>query len=173
MSTNVEALLGDEADDLLTYEAKGIATDDLTLPGPDFIDRVLVDTDRSPQVLRNLQSLLDGGRLAGSGYVSILPVDQGIEHSAAASFAPNPMYFDPRNVVELALEGGCNGGSDHSRSARHRLAAIRTPDPVHRQAQPQPASHLPQHVRPDHVQRRAAGVRSRRSRRRSDDLLRF
>ena len=109
MSTNVEALLGDEADDLLTYEAKGIATDDLTLPGPDFIDRVLVDTDRSPQVLRNLQSLLDGGRLAGSGYVSILPVDQGIEHSAAASFAPNPMYFDPRNVVELALEGGCNG----------------------------------------------------------------
>src|SRR5207248_9725059 len=77
-------------------------------PGPDFVDRVFTQTDRTPQVLRSLQSLFDHGRLAGTGYVSILPVDQGIEHSAAASFAPNPRYFDPANIVELAIEGGCN-----------------------------------------------------------------
>jgi class I fructose-bisphosphate aldolase len=102
------SLLGDEAEQLLTHVSKGIPKDDLILPGPDFIDRVMVDTDRSPQVLRSLASLFRTGRLAGTGYVSILPVDQGIEHSAAASFAPNPRYFDPRNIVELAIEGGCN-----------------------------------------------------------------
>ena len=105
---DLAGLLGDAADDLLNHESKGIPKDDLTLPGPDFIERVFIDTDRSPQVLRNLQSLFDHGGLAGTGYVSILPVDQGIEHSAAASFAPNPRYFDPRNIVELALEAGCN-----------------------------------------------------------------
>ena len=105
---DIAALLGDEADDLLGHEAKGIPATELTLPGPDHLDRVMVDSDRSPQVLRNLASLFGHGRLAGSGYVSILPVDQGIEHSAAASFAPNPAYFDPRNIVELAIEGGCN-----------------------------------------------------------------
>jgi hypothetical protein len=105
---DLEALLGDDAEDLLTHESTGIPKTDLELPGPDFIDRVTAQTDRSPQVLRNLQSLYDHGTLAGTGYVSILPVDQGIEHSAAASFAPNPAYFDPKNIVELAIEGGCN-----------------------------------------------------------------
>ncbi len=106
---DLEGLLGDGADDLLTHESKGIPRDDLTLPGPDYIERVLLDSDRTPAVLRNLQSLFDHGGLAGTGYVSILPVDQGIEHSAAASFAPNPRYFDPKNIVELAIEAGCNG----------------------------------------------------------------
>lgn len=105
---DLHSLLGDEAEALLTHESKAISRDDLHLPGPDFIDRVMVGTDRSPQVLRNLQSLYDHGRLGGTGHVSILPVDQGIEHSAAASFAPNPRYFDPVNIVELAIEGGCN-----------------------------------------------------------------
>lgn len=106
---DIQALLGDEAESLLGHESKGIPRDDLNLPGADYIDRVFSQTDRSPQVARNLQSLFDHGRLAGTGYVSILPVDQGIEHSAAASFAPNPQYFDPANIVKLAVEGGCNG----------------------------------------------------------------
>lgn len=105
---NLEELLGSETEDLLTHESKGVPKEDLTLPGPDFVDRVLVDSDRSPQVLRSLQTMFSHGRLADTGYLSILPVDQGIEHSAAASFAPNPDYFDPRNIVELAIEGGCN-----------------------------------------------------------------
>ncbi|HEU5355560.1 MAG TPA: class I fructose-bisphosphate aldolase [Actinocrinis sp.] len=108
MKTDVEGLLGDEAKDLLTYSARGIDKEDLVLPGPDFVDRVVAGSDRSPQVLRNLQCLFDHGRLAGTGYVSILPVDQGIEHSAASAFAANPRYLDPRSIVELALEGGCN-----------------------------------------------------------------
>ncbi len=106
--TDIQGLLGDEADDLLTYTARGIPRDDLVLPGPDFVDRTVAATDRSPRVLRNLQSLFGHGRLAGTGYVSILPVDQGIEHSAASAFAANPRYLDPRNIVELAVEGGCN-----------------------------------------------------------------
>jgi len=105
---DIQSLLGDEAESLLKHESKGIPADDLHLPGPDYIDRVFSHTDRTPQVLRNMGSLFGHGRLAGTGYVSILPVDQGIEHSAAASFAPNPQYFDPRNIVELAVEGGCN-----------------------------------------------------------------
>jgi class I fructose-bisphosphate aldolase len=105
---DLQSLLGDDAEDLLAHTCKGIPRDQLTLPGPDFLDRVFVATDRSPQVLRGLGSLYGNGRLAGTGYVSILPVDQGIEHSAAASFAPNPAYFDPANIVELAIEGGCN-----------------------------------------------------------------
>ncbi|WP_420640331.1 class I fructose-bisphosphate aldolase [Candidatus Poriferisocius sp.] len=102
------ALLGEEAESLLGHQSKTIPREDLHLPGPDFVDRVMAVTDRSPQVLRNLQSLFDHGRLGGTGYVSILPVDQGIEHSGAASFAPNPRYFDPAGIVELAVEGGCN-----------------------------------------------------------------
>ena len=105
---DIQSLLGDDADNLLGHESKGIPRDDLTLPGPDFVSEVWGDSDRSPQVLRNLQAMFEHGRLGGSGYVSILPVDQGIEHSAAASFAPNPRYFDPRGIVELAIEGGCN-----------------------------------------------------------------
>jgi len=106
--TDIANLLGDEAEALLTYEVKGIPKDDLTAPGGDFVDRVFRDSDRSTQVLRNLQALYGHGRLGNTGYVSILPVDQGIEHSAAASFAPNPRYLDPANIVELAIEGGCN-----------------------------------------------------------------
>jgi class I fructose-bisphosphate aldolase len=105
---DIQSLLGDEAESLLTHESKGIPRDDLHLPGPDYIERVFSLSDRSPQVQRNLQSLYDHGRLGGTGYVSILPVDQGIEHSAAASFAPAPQYFDPARIVELAIEGGCN-----------------------------------------------------------------
>ena len=106
---DLSALLGDEAEALLTYESKGIPKEDLTLPGADIVDRVYAQSDRSPQVLRNLQQLFSHGRLGDTGYVSILPVDQGIEHSAAASFAPNPAYFDPANIVELAIEADCNG----------------------------------------------------------------
>lgn len=105
----IEELLGDEARTLLDHQAQTIPKDQLYLPGPDFVDRVVAQSDRSPAVLRSLQSLIDHGRLAGTGYVSILPVDQGIEHSAGASFAPNPQYFDPENIVKLAIEGGCNG----------------------------------------------------------------
>jgi fructose-bisphosphate aldolase, class I len=108
VSIDVAALLGDQAESLLGHECEGITKDALTLPGPDYVSDVFSLTDRSPQVMRNMQSLLDHGRLGGSGYVSILPVDQGIEHTAAASFAPNPAYFDPANIVELAIEGGCN-----------------------------------------------------------------
>jgi fructose-bisphosphate aldolase, class I len=107
-NVDIKNLLGDDADDLLGYTAKGIDKAELYLPGPDIVERVFVDSDRSPQVLRSFQSLIGHGRLADTGYVSILPVDQGIEHSAAASFAPNPMFMDPKNIVELAVEGGCN-----------------------------------------------------------------
>lgn len=99
--------LGPEADDLLTYEAK-VPKSTLHLPGPDWVERIFAPSDRNPQVLRSLQQLYGHGRLANTGYLSILPVDQGIEHSAGASFAPNPMYFDPQNIIELAIAGGCN-----------------------------------------------------------------
>src|SRR5881394_2647342 len=105
---DLQTLLGEETESLLTYEAKAIPRDDLVLPGPDFVDRVLIDSDRPVAVLRNLQAVFGHGRLANTGYLSILPVDQGIEHSAAASFAKNPAYFDPENIVRLAIEGGCN-----------------------------------------------------------------
>jgi fructose-bisphosphate aldolase, class I len=107
-SSRLEELLGDEADSLLKHVCTTVDKANLHLPGPDFIDRVMVDTDRSSNVLRNLEWMLHSGRLSGTGYYSILPVDQGIEHSGAASFAPNPIYFDPENLVELAVEGGCN-----------------------------------------------------------------
>ncbi|MFN0111106.1 MAG: class I fructose-bisphosphate aldolase [Blastocatellia bacterium] len=104
----IENLLGAEGQALLTHECKTISKDLLHLPGPDFVDRVCTDSDRPSAVLRNLQHTFNTGRLAGTGYVSILPVDQGIEHSAGASFAKNPIYFDPAKIVELAIEGGCN-----------------------------------------------------------------
>lgn len=103
----IEKLLKDDLS-LLSYRCKGIPSTSLHLPGPDFIDRVVAASDRSVQVLRNLESLFNHGNLAGTGYLSILPVDQGIEHSAGASFAKNPIYFDPENIVKLAIEGGCN-----------------------------------------------------------------
>jgi len=101
--------LGKDADNLLKHKCKTIPKDQLHLPGPDYIDRILSISDRPAPVLRNLQTLFDHGRLSKTGYVSILPVDQGIEHTAGASFAPNPIYFDPENIVKLAIEGGCNG----------------------------------------------------------------
>jgi class I fructose-bisphosphate aldolase len=107
MAEKISELLGDDAS-LLGYKAKGISKDRLHLPGPDFVDRVVATTDRPVATLRNLNWLFNSGRLAGTGYLSILPVDQGIEHSAGASFAPNPDYFDPEKIVELAVEGGCN-----------------------------------------------------------------
>lgn len=105
--TSIESILGEEAEDLLTYKAK-VHSDLLHLPGSDFVDRVWLDSDRNPQVIRSLQTLYSSGRLAYTGYLSILPVDQGIEHSAGASFAPNPIYFDPENIVRLAIAAGCN-----------------------------------------------------------------
>ncbi|MFG1949457.1 class I fructose-bisphosphate aldolase [Nonomuraea sp. NPDC048826] len=105
---DLQELLGDEYEYLLEHRATGVKRERLHLPGPDFVDRVMAGTDRSPVVLRNLQHVFDTGRLAGTGYLSILPVDQGVEHSAAASFAPNPDYFDPAKLCELAVEGGCN-----------------------------------------------------------------
>ncbi len=100
--------LGDEADYLLNFDRPAIPKERLHVPGPDFVDRIFAPSDRSPQVLRSLQQMFNHGRLAGTGYLSILPVDQGIEHSAGASFAKNPDYFDPENIVRLAMEGGCN-----------------------------------------------------------------
>ncbi|NIR45348.1 MAG: class I fructose-bisphosphate aldolase [Gemmatimonadetes bacterium] len=104
----IQDILGDEADSLLSFKCEGITKEQLHLPGPDFVDRVHSNSDRSPQVMASLQRIFDNGRLAKTGYLSILPVDQGIEHSGAASFAPNPIYFDPGNIVQLAIEGGCN-----------------------------------------------------------------
>jgi class I fructose-bisphosphate aldolase len=105
---DVEKLLGDEASGLLEYKCKTVPKEQLHLPGPDFIDRVVVYNDRPSNVLRNMQTVYDHGRLGGTGYLSILPVDQGIEHSASSAFAPNPIYYDPENIVKLALEGECN-----------------------------------------------------------------
>ena len=107
--TNIVQLLGDEAEHLLNYHCTGIAKEAIHLPGPDYVDRVVAIKDRKPGVLRSLQALYGQGRLANTGYLSLLPVDQGVEHSAGASFAPNPVYFDPDNIVKLAIEGGCNG----------------------------------------------------------------
>jgi len=108
MSKDIEKYLGAEARSLLEHKCETVSSDALTLPGPDFVSRVFVDSDRPIPVLRSLQTLFNHGRLGGSGYLSILPVDQGIEHSAAASFAPNPIYFDPVNIVNLAIEAGCS-----------------------------------------------------------------
>ena len=107
-TTRTADLLGDEAASLLDHTCETITKDQLHLPGSDFVDRVWQGSDRNPRVLRNMQSMFDHGRLGGTGYLSILPVDQGIEHSGGASFAPNPMYFDPENIIQLAIEGGCN-----------------------------------------------------------------
>src|SRR6266487_4595432 len=108
MLGRIQEILGSDAQSLLNHQCKTISKDKLHLPGPDFIDRVFLMSDRPTRSLVSLQQLFKSGRLAGTGYVSILPVDQGIEHSAGASFAPNPMYFDPENIVKLAIEGGCN-----------------------------------------------------------------
>lgn len=128
---DVEELLGNEAKDLLEHECKTVPKTQLHLPGPDFVDRVLVNTDRPSAVLRNIQTVFNHGRLGGTGYLSILPVDQGIEHSAGSAFAPNPIYFDPENIVKLAIEGGCNAVASTlgvlgavSRKYAHRIPFI-------------------------------------------------
>ncbi len=128
---HVTDLLGDDATDLLEHRCETISASQLHLPGPDFVERVMLATDRSTVTLRNLRQMFDHGRLAGTGYLSILPVDQGIEHSAGASFAPNPDYFDPAKIVELALEGGCNAVASTigvlgavSRTYAHRIPFI-------------------------------------------------
>jgi class I fructose-bisphosphate aldolase len=108
MNATTYEMLGREAEALLTHVCKGIPKEALHLPGPDFIDRIFIPSDRNQRVINSLSRLHNSGRLAGTGYLSILPIDQGIEHSAAASFAPNPSYFDPENIVKLAIEGGCN-----------------------------------------------------------------
>src|SRR6202051_4720524 len=107
MSPNLHELLVDEADSLLGHTAKAFPSEGLVLPGPDYLSRVFSDTDRSPTVLRNMGTLYNHGRLGGTGYLSILPVDQGIEHSGAASFAPNPEYFDPARPCDLAIATDC------------------------------------------------------------------
>lgn len=108
MTVSIQDLLGSEAELLLSHTCTTVPKDALHVPGPDFVDRVFVASDRSVNVLRNLQLLYDKGRLGGTGYLSILPVDQGVEHTAGASFGPNPMYFDPENIIRLAIEAGCN-----------------------------------------------------------------
>jgi class I fructose-bisphosphate aldolase len=108
MAQKIIELLGKDAESLLTYQSKTIKKESLHLPSPDFVDKVFAQSNRSTQVLRSLQTMFDHGRLGGTGYLSILPIDQGIEHSAGASFAKNPIYFDPENIVKLAIEGGCN-----------------------------------------------------------------
>ena len=108
MTVDIEGLLGAEAKKLLEHKCATIPKESIHLPGPDYVDRIYALSDRPTPVLKSLQSLLDHGRLGGTGYLSILPVDQGIEHSAGASFAPNPMYFDSENIVKLAIEGGAN-----------------------------------------------------------------
>lgn len=127
----IAELLGGEAENLLNHTCNTISRDLLSAPGNDFIDRAFKDTNRSPQVLRSLQSIYNHGRLAGTGYVSILPVDQGIEHSAGSAFAPNPIYFDPENIVKLAIEGGCNAVAstfgvlaNNSRKYAHKIPFI-------------------------------------------------
>lgn len=109
MAKNIADLLGKDSEYLLKHKSKTISKDSLHTPNPDFVDQIFASSNRSPQVLRSLQTLFDNGRLGGTGFVSILPIDQGIEHSAGASFAKNPLYFDPENILKLALEGGCNG----------------------------------------------------------------
>jgi class I fructose-bisphosphate aldolase len=130
MATNVSELLGNDPDRLLEHKAV-FSKEQLHLPGPDFVDRVMAQSDRSPVVMRNLQTIFDHGRLAGTGYLSILPVDQGIEHSAGSAFAPNPIYFAPEKIAELAVEGGCNAVASTlgvlgavSRKFAHRIPFI-------------------------------------------------
>jgi len=108
MIEKIKELIGKENESLLTHECKTIPKENLHLPGPDFVDSIIKDSDRTPNVMKSMQSIFNMGRLSGTGYLSVLPVDQGIEHTAGASFAPNPIYFDPENIVKLAIEGGCN-----------------------------------------------------------------
>ena len=151
-SRRIEEVLGAEARALLEYRCQGIPQRSAAPAGPGLRGPRArrPPTGRCP-VLRNLQQMLSHGRLAGTGYVSILPVDQGIEHSAGASFAKNPAYFDPENIVKLAIEGGCNAVASTLGVLGIGGAQVRAPDPLHREDQPQRVPHLPEQVRPDPV----------------------
>jgi len=129
--SQIQSLLGSQAEFLLDHNCKTIDKSMIHAPGPDFVDRIFSQTNRSPQVLKSLQQLYGHGRLANTGYLSILPVDQGIEHSAGASFAPNPIYFDSENIIKLAIEGGCNAVAStygvlamHARKYAHKIPFI-------------------------------------------------
>ncbi len=168
----IAELLGDEATSLLEHTCTGITRDQLHLPGPDHLDRVWGISNRKPSVLVNLGRILNHGRLGGTGYVSILPVDQGIEHSAAASFAPNPALFDPENIIELAIEGGCNGVASTmgvlgtmSRKYAHRIPFIVKIN--HNEI-----ADLPHALSAGAVRQRRAGLGPGRRGRRRDGLLR-
>ena len=131
--SNIVELLGENADSLLKHECKTISKELIHAPSPTFVNDIFGQSNRNPQVLRSLQQIYSTGRLANTGYVSILPVDQGIEHSGGASFAPNPRYFDPQNIVELAIEGGCNAVASTygvlascSRKYAHKIPFITT-----------------------------------------------
>ncbi len=172
IGSKIEEILGDEAASLLQHQCKTIPKETLHLPGPDYVDRIYSLADRQTRVLGSLQSLLSHGRLAGTGYVSILPVDQGIEHSAGASFAPNPMYFDPENIVKLAIEGGCNAVASTlgvlgsvARKYAHKI-------PFLVKLNHNEFISYPNCVRSDQVRERAAGVRHGRPGGGRDDLLR-
>ena len=145
-SSQIEELLGDNAKTLLDHKCTTIDASMLHLPGPDFNERIVAESDRSAQVMRNLQQMWDHGRLGGTGYLSILPVDQGIEHSAGASFAPNPEYFDPGKDRRAGNRGRLQRGRFNGRSARLRIAQVRAPDSLHRQAQPQRVPDLSEHL---------------------------
>ena len=142
MPNAISSHLGAEAESLLKHVCVGIPKESLQLPGPDFVDRVWARSDRGPQVLRSLQQLFDHGRLGGTGYLSILPVDQGIEHSAGASFAPNPAYFDPRNIVAARRGGRLQRCRLHPRRPGLGLPRVRPPHPFHPEVQPQRVPHL-------------------------------
>ena len=172
MPSTIE-LLGKDADSLLKYTCTTIPKESLHLPGPDVVNRIYAPSDRNPRVLNNLQRLIGHGRLAGTGYMSILPVDQGIEHSAGASFAPNPEYFDPENIVKLAIEGGCNAVASTfgvlgivARKYAHKIPFIVKIN--HNELLT-----YPEQVRPGDVRHGRRGVRHGRRRRRRDDLLRL
>ena len=172
MNNDIVQLLGDNAAYLLDHTCRTVSKDQLHLPGPDFVDRVWALSDRNNRVLGNLQRLYSTGRLAGTGYLSILPVDQGIEHSGGASFAKNPIYFDAENIVKLAIEGGCNAVASTfgvlgavSRKYAHKIPFIVKIN--HNELLT-----YPEQVRPDHVRHRQAGVGHGRGGRRRDDLLR-
>ena len=155
MATPIGELLGAEADSLLKHVCKTIPKQSLHLPGPDFVDRIFVPSDRNPRVLGNLQRLFGTGRLAGTGYLSILPVDQGIEHSGRRQLRQEPRLLRPREHRQArASKGGCNAVASHLRRAGHRGPQVRPQDSLPREDQPQRAAHLSEQVRPDHVRHR-------------------
>ena len=174
MSKWIQDLLGREAGSLLEHRCATIPRDSLHLPGPDFLDRVFLPSDRSPRVLRNLARIFDHGRLGGTGYVSILPVDQGIEHSAGRELRAQPDLLRPaKTIVELAIEGGCNAVASTLRRARRGSRRYAHKIPFIVKLNHNELLTYPNQYRPDHVRERAAGLEHGRGRRRRDDLLRL